>query len=87
MVAGRLGSPTNSCGNSLGQSVFDYVDKLAARSPVFSNFLYSPAKLPDSQVRLHHLPFVLFRFIVQIPKRKASHLYQTSSFDYILFYL
>uniref|UniRef100_A0A6A7FYR4 Myotubularin-related protein 13-like n=6 Tax=Hirondellea gigas TaxID=1518452 RepID=A0A6A7FYR4_9CRUS len=46
---GRLGSPTSSSGNSLGQSVFDYIDKLAARSPVFYNFLYAPDRAYDSQ--------------------------------------
>ncbi|KAA0184554.1 hypothetical protein HAZT_HAZT005829 [Hyalella azteca] len=47
---GRLSSPSNSSGSNLGQSVFDYIDKLAARSPVFFNFLYAPDRAADSQV-------------------------------------
>ena len=56
----RLGSPSNS--GHLGQSVFDYIEKLAARSSVFHNFLYNCDRTNDSQVCLGQSS-ILIRFI------------------------
>ncbi|XP_069180963.1 myotubularin-related protein 13 isoform X5 [Procambarus clarkii] len=45
---GRLGSPGSS--GHLGQSVFDYIEKLSGRSTVFHNFLYMGDRISDSAV-------------------------------------
>ncbi|XP_076069162.1 SET domain binding factor isoform X2 [Oratosquilla oratoria] len=45
---GRLGSPISS--GHLGQSVFDYIEKMSGRSSVFYNFLYVGDRSPDAQV-------------------------------------
>ncbi|KAG7155690.1 Myotubularin-related protein 13-like, partial [Homarus americanus] len=45
---GRLGSPGSS--GHLGQSVFDYIEKLSGRSTVFHNFLYMGDRINDSAV-------------------------------------
>ncbi|KAK8374776.1 hypothetical protein O3P69_012541 [Scylla paramamosain] len=45
---GRIGSPGSS--GQLGQSVFDYIEKLSGRSPVFHNFLYMGERISDSTV-------------------------------------
>ncbi|KAK8735252.1 hypothetical protein OTU49_005586 [Cherax quadricarinatus] len=45
---GRLGSPGSS--GHLGQSVFDYIEKLSGRSTVFHNFLYMGDRISDSVV-------------------------------------
>ncbi|KAK3881739.1 hypothetical protein Pcinc_013822 [Petrolisthes cinctipes] len=46
------GSRVGSAGSSghLGQSVFDYIEKLSGRSSVFHNFLYTPDRTSDSTV-------------------------------------
>lgn len=46
---GRVGSAGSS--GHLGQSVFDYIEKLSGRSSVFHNFLYTPDRTSDSTVR------------------------------------
>lgn len=50
-TGGRIGSPGSS--GQLGQSVFDYVEKLSGRSSVFHNFLYMGDRISDSTVNMN----------------------------------
>lgn len=54
----RLGSPISSA--YLGQSVFDYIEKMMARSTVFMNFLYVAEQNKGSEVCV----FFIFNLLV-----------------------
>jgi hypothetical protein len=62
----------SSAGPNLGQSVFDYVEKQNARSPLFCNFMYTPDT--DQPVRFFLLPYNLYQ-------ESASSTFQVS-FEY-----
>ena len=40
LTGGRLAG--SNSGPNLGQSIFDYIEKQNARSPLFYNFMYTP---------------------------------------------
>ena len=47
-TGGRIGSPGSS--GQLGESVFDYIEKVIVRYSVFHNFLYVGDRISDSGV-------------------------------------
>jgi hypothetical protein len=57
ILGGRLAG--SSAGPNLGQSVFDYIEKQNARSPLFYNFMYTPDT--DHPVRFFLLLYNLYQ--------------------------
>lgn len=87
-AGGRIGSPGSS--GQLGQSVFDYIEKLSGRSPVFHNFLYMGERISDSTVIFWEDVsvvdfginlFIVFRWSMELFERRMQELLQDSQLD------